>query len=401
MLKLTNMKLSTFTRTASFLLAFGFFFACSSSNESIDSLIEESKFDLALAQIDLKLEENPSQPFLWIKKGEINLAMASENQPIERSDFYYNSVVAFDGAMANGADSVEAQQITEFKTRYWSQEHNAGTALYNSSENSSDSTFSSIVASFTNAIILKSQEANSYLSLATAYYANGNIDDAIKTLSSGKNSLIDIPSKLYENLGFLYLQNGAPDQSVFYYELANKDIIESKNIAFGLVNAYISISNSEKAIVLLRELSEKYPTDSAIRNVFGTQLYVITEGILDDLIEAYNNNDSSLVTQILFEAEGVGEQAESELIQAYIQDKNSTEYLESLAVFYNNLTGRYLSISEIAFQKDTSMLLKKASTLVDFAIEYYEKLQAVTSQDPTIDSSLETLKKLKENRFNS
>lgn len=393
------MKLIKSARTVSLVLTLGFFFACSTSKPSIDSLISSNQYDIALIQIDEQLAENPDQPDLLIQKGELNTLIASEIDVRERTQFYSEAISAFDSAISLGVDSLQNEKISTIKDKVWSKEHNAGTASYNNEEELSDPSITQ--AHFRNAISIKPGETSSHLSLATALYSSGDIDAAISTLNIAKNSADSVPVKVYENLGFMYLQNGAPDQSVFYYELANKDIIQSKNIAFGLVNAYISTSNTEKAIELLSNLVDTYPNDATIRNVYGTQLYLVTETIMDDLANAYLSSDSALVTQIRFEAEGVGEQAEKELIQAYSRDTTSTSFVESLGVFYNNLTAKYLTVNEVAFESDKLLLLAKAETLLNFAIEYYEKLSLLTPDSSELNTTLEGLNSLKQSRFSS
>lgn len=387
------------TRLVSLVLAIGFFFACSSSKPSIDNLVAQNQYDIALAQIDEQLAENPNQPDLLIKKGEINTFIAEAADPRERAGYYSEAINSFNLAIDAGVDSSQLSGINSLTTKLWSEEHNAGTAAYNDEEITED--FSIAEAHFSNAIILKPQETSSHLSLATAQFSTGDVEGAISTLNIAKNTVDPVPLKIYENLGFLYLQHGEPDQSVFYYELANKDITQSKNIAFGLVNAYISTGNTEKAVDLLSELIKNHPNDAALRNVYGTQLYRVTENIMNDLTQAYLNSDTALVSQIRFEAEGVGEQAEKELIQAYSRDTTNTDYIESLAVFYNNLTGKYLGVYEVAFQNDKEPLLIKAGTLLDFAIEYYEKLLEISPQSEDIESTLQSLSALKESRFSS
>lgn len=383
---------------AGLVLAFGFFFACSTSKPSVDSLIETNQYDLALAQITEELSVNPDQPALLIQRGEINAILAKDAVPADRGEFYNTTRNSFDEAVSAGADSTQLVKIHTLTDKYWSSEHNAGTAAYESSD---DTDQLEAITYFDNAIILKPTEVSSYLSKATAQYDSDDIDGAIATLDQAKNVVDPVPVELYENLGFLYLQNGNPDQSVFYYELANKDIINSKNIAFGLVNAYISNSDSESAIDLLSSLTDNYPNDASIKNVYGTQLYLITEMIMDDLVNAYASNDTALVSQIRFEAEGVGEQAEEQLVAAFQRDTTNTDYIESLAVFYNNLTGKYLAVIGVAFDTDKTALTQKAATLLDFAIEYYGRLAEISPQNAAIQSTLESLNRLKENRFSS
>lgn len=383
---------------AGLVLAFGFFFACSTSKPSVDSLIETNQYDLALAQITEELSVNPDQPALLVQRGEINAILAKNAVPADRGEFYNTTRNSFDEAVSAGADSTQLVKIHTLTDKYWSSEHNAGTAAYESSD---DTDQLEAITYFDNAIILKPTEVSSYLSKATAQYDSDDIDGAIATLDQAKNVVDPVPVELYENLGFLYLQNGNPDQSVFYYELANKDIINSKNIAFGLVNAYISNSDSESAIDLLSSLTDNYPNDASIKNVYGTQLYLITEMIMDDLVNAYASNDTALVSQIRFEAEGVGEQAEEQLVAAFQRDTTNTDYIESLAVFYNNLTGKYLAVIGVAFDTDKTALTQKAATLLDFAIEYYGRLAEISPQNAAIQSTLESLNRLKENRFSS
>lgn len=385
------------TRIASFVLVIGFFFACSSSKPTIDSLISENQFDLALEQIETELSENPNQPTLLIQKGKIMAQMAENSAPEARFDQYMTAVTSFEEAIKVGADSTQEQNISSTLHSYWIFEHNTGTAVFEDETVEQRLAISS--AHFNNAIILKPDEASSYLSLATTQYTSGELSSAIGTLNKAKNTLSEVPEALYENLGFLLLQNGEPDQAVFYYELANTNVAANKNIAFGLINAYISTDNTEKAVALLETLVKNNPGDASLRNVYGTQLYLIVEGIIEDLSVAYQSDDTLLVTQLKFEAEGVGEQAEQELIQSFSRDSSNVEYIESLAVFYNNLTANYLSVYESAFDSDKPILLNKAKTLLDFAIEYYTKLARLEPRNGSVASTIDSLNKLKENRF--
>ncbi len=361
--------------------------------------MESNQYDLALASIEENLQENPEQPDLLIKKGEINIALAKQQDPQNREAYYSTAISSFTEAANFGADSLEEVHIEEILNREWSQEHNSGTASFNNEI--SDADHSLTVAHFKNAIILKPLESSSYQSLATTFYTSGEVDEAISILNEAKNRLEEVPDNLYENLGFLYLQDGNASQSVFYYELANKNIISNKNIAFGLVNAYISAGDREEAVSLLRELSSAYAGDGVIRNVYGTQLYLVTQEIMNDLLTAYQDSDTSLVAQIRFEAEGVGEQAEQELIEAFRTDTSNTDFIESMAVFYNNMTGKYLEVHATAFESDKDALEDKAAVLLDFAIEYYGKLLEASPGLQSAESAINSLNSLKENRFGS
>jgi hypothetical protein len=116
---------------------------------------------------------------------------------------------------------------------------------------------------------------------------------------------------------------------------------------------------------------------------------------MEDLKSAYSSNDTVLVDQILFEAEGMGDEAETQLIEAFRRDTSNTEYLESLAVFYNNLSAQYLSLLPNAFENDKIELENKAYNLINFAIDYYEKLVAIDANNDEYIQKLSVLKTLK------
>ena len=382
------------TRFASMALAIGFFLACSSSKPTIDSLVENSMYDEALTEIEASLQANPEQPNLLIKKGEIYLSIAEQSEPANRLSSYDEAQNAFSEAAEMDITSAQAADLSQQLYQKWEEEFNAGTELVDQDKN-----LETAHAHFTNAITLQPAQSKPYISSSVVLYQLSRLDEAIAVLTDAKNTLDPIPAKVYENLGFLYLQSGDTKNSVFYYELANTDITENKNIAFGLVNTYILDNEVEKAVDILGDLSGNFPDDAQIKNVYGTQLYTISAGILDDLQEAYQSEDSGLVSQIKFEAEGVSEQAEEELISAYQLDSSNEEYVESLAVFYNNMLGKYLAVHDVAFEEDKEAYLVKAEILLDFAIQYYEKLSSFNPEDTQVTNSIETLKKLKEIKF--
>ena len=386
------MKVFTITRRAGILLALGFFFACTASKPDVDDLINSNNFETALSVLETEITENPGDPNLYYKQGLVNLMYSEQFEVPERSEYYEKAMDAFTTSMEAGLDSAKIDEMHSEINTYWAQEHNAGTAAYE--ETDGDNSVSS--AHFSNAIILKPQELSSYISLSTTLYANGKIDEAIETLNVAKGVVSPVPAKIYENLGFLYLQSGDPKQSIFYYELANKDISSNKNIAYGLVNAYISSGDSEKAIEILGDLADRFPNDAEIHNVYGTQLYNITIGIMDDLVDAYENNDDALADQIRFEAEGMGEETEVQLLKAHQLDATNTDYLESVAVFYNNMTGKYLEAAQFAEGNEVNALKSKAHTTLQLAIDHYEKLEELNPQTDSYPSVLENLKALKD-----
>jgi Flp pilus assembly protein TadD len=387
------MIISNFTRFAGLLLVTGFFISCSSSRVSIDELLANNNYQQAINEIDTQLTENPSQPSLYIQKGRINASLAHDAEPELRAEFYYNTVENFALAVEYDADNSQLSVIDSLRQQYWKDEHNAGLRITDNEAVSERYQRAAIY--FKNALILREDAVSSYKNLSVAQFNLGNLDEAISTLETALEYAEEEPTDIYENLGYLYLEKGDPEQSAYYYELANTNMQEDPNLAFGLINAYISNGNNEAAANMLESLVKENPNNANLRNVYGTQLYQITSGIMEDLKSAYINQDTVLVEQILFEAEGMGDEAETQLIEAFRRDTSNTEYLESLAVFYNNLSAQYLSLLPVAFESDRSKLETKAYNLINFAIDYYEKLVAIDTNNEEYNQKLGVLKSLK------
>lgn len=388
------MNVSIFTRLAGLLLVAGFFYSCGSSAANLDELIANNNYQKALTEIDRRLAENPSQPALYIQRGEINAELARETDPELRAKFYTKTADDFDSAIEYDANETQLSTIDSLRQQYWKDEHNAGLRI---SENETVSErYQRSKIHFQNAIILRPDAVSSYRNLSVAQFNLGEINDAITSLETALD-YTDAPSaELYENLGYLYLEKGNPAEAAQYYELANTNMEDDLNLAFGLINAYISNDNSAEAANMLETLVDENPQNANLRNVYGTQLYEITSDILEELKTAYSNNNTELTEDLRAEAEEMGEKAEEHLIEAFRRDTSNTKYLESLAVFYNNLASQYLALTKVSAGNDRSTLFQKANTLIDFAIQYYEKLIDIDPNNAEYGNKLEVLKKLKE-----
>ena len=389
------MKISHFTRLTGLLLVAGFFISCGSSKVNIDQLVADNNYDQALAEIDKRLSEEPGQPDLYITRAEITAEMAQDVEPELRKDHYNQVIADFESSAEMGANDNQLATIDSLKQQYWKTEHNSGLRIFEADNESN--VYQTAKSHFENALIIRPNAVSSFQNLAVAEFNLGNIDAAINSLEMAINSSNDPSAELYETLGYLYLEKGDPETAADYYEMANTDMSEDINLAYGLVNAYISNSNHEAAVSLLENLVEEYPDNANLRNVYGTQLYEITSEIMADLKEAYEDTDASLAEQIKVEAVGMGEEAETQLIEAFKRDTSNTEYLESLAVFYNNLAANYLSVVKVASEDDKSELRSRADRLIEFATDYYGRLSEMDPNNSTYNEKLTTLNKLKNN----
>lgn len=387
------LKSSNITRLASILLVVGFFYSCASSKVNINTLVANNDYKGALAQIDKELEKNPNQPALYYQKAVINGQLAANASLAQRASFYKSLTEALNITRELGGDNLELiNKSDSLALEYWKNEYNKGLQSYEI--DSKSNVYDETIAHAKNAIILNNSDINGYKLLSVVQYNNNQIDAAIITLNDARLN-VENETALFEDLGFLYLEIGNAEQSAYYYSLANTDLVKNKNVAFGLVNAYIAAQDNANALDLLNQLVLKYPKDAQIHNVYGTQLYKEACSLFEQLTTAYNMNDSSKVVNLKVEIEAISEIAEQELIKAYKSDTSNVEFIESLAVFYNNMAGNYFSQLNTVFENDADETQKKALSLVDFAISYYGKLSTMFTYNEKVELKLNILKKLK------
>lgn len=390
------MKNLIITRYAIVSIAIGFFLSCSSSKFSADKLIDDGNYEQALVEISTEIDKNPS-PYLYFQKGKIHGLIASEASVSERAYSYAEMNSSFDSISVyqTSSDQDWQAEADSLSNHYWNLEHQNGLKAYE--EDSQESVLKAI-NHFKNAVSIEPNAIESYKSLSIAQYNNGNIDNALESLKAAE-ILPNASPDIFESLGFLYLEKGDPEQSIIYYKKADQDPLKNKNIAFGLVNAYISQGKTYEAISFLDQLVNEFPDDAKLHNVYGTQLYEQVSDLFSNLKSAYSVNDTSTTATLSVEIEGVSENAENELIKAYQMDSSNLEFVESLAVFYNNMSGNYFSVYQAAFQDDKDTIETKALSLTDFAITYYEKLQDL-NPNSSYSEKIENLKKLKESWTN-
>ena len=381
------------TRFACFLLAIGFFYGCSSSSIPIDTYINEERLEDALSEIEIQLEKTSGSQELFIKKGELLIRVAEKKSIEHRDSLYREAILAFKEAEILGVNNSQSESIHNLTYNSWLEELNLGTNAYDSEE------IDIALYHFENAIILNEAEPTAYLSKSVALYSTNDLDAALETRNQAKDKLTTESEKLYEYLGFLHLQNSNAEEATYYYELAKTNITSNKNIAFGLVNIYISNSELQKAIDLLLDLNNEIPNDAGINNVLGTQLFFFTEYLYDNLTEAYKSNNLSSVNPLKLDAESFSKQAESCLIKAYEIESTNHEYIQSLAVFYNNLTAIYLSLAQIAPEQEKNYFLIKTDLSINSAIKYFELLLSTNPGNEETLTSIKMLKKLQSDRF--
>jgi tetratricopeptide (TPR) repeat protein len=385
------MKMISFTRWAT-LVALGFFLGCSNTLKTVESLVEEKAYFEALKELEEGLEKRPENELLWLEQGRIHLIYSESDEPIQRTYHYQTAYYSFEEARSLGVDSTQNAEIDQLLQRYWTQEHNAGIRALESGEY--DDRLRDASSHLRNAVALKPNEISSYIALSNAYYSAAKIKLAVKTLRDAEENLDAPNAQIYEKLGFLSLEQGEIEQSIAFYQ-RSIEIADNKNAAFGLVNAYILAGESLMAVKLLSSLLERYPNDTEINHVYGVQLNVVLDGYLTQLHQAYEDKNTEEVERLREAIDLMMEGAESQLTQAYQNDISNTAFVESLAIFYNNLTSKYLEMLEVAYAEHVNPMSDAAAAYLDKAIIYYKRMQQLRPNDSEYTQKAESLGELR------
>lgn len=385
------MKMISHTRWA-IIVALGFFLGCSNTLKTVESLVQEQAYFQALKELEEGLEKRPENEQLWLEQGRIHLIYSETDEPIQRTYHYKTAYFSFEEAQRLGVDSTQKAEIDNLLQRYWTQEHNAGIRALESGEY--DDRLRDASSHLRNAVELKPNEISSYIALSNSYYSAAKIKLAFKTLRDSEENLDTPNAQIYEKLGFLSLEQGDIEESITFYQ-RSIEIADNKNAAFGLVNAYILSGESLMAVELLSSLLERYPNDTEINHVYGVQLNIVLDGYLTQLHQAYKDDNSKEVERLREAIDLMMEGAEGQLTQAYQNDISNTAFVESLAIFYNNLTSKYLEMLEVAYTEHVNPMSDSAAEYLDKAITYYKRMQQLRPNDPEYTQKAQNLGELR------
>ena len=389
--KILFMKMISLTRWA-VLVALGFFLGCSNTLKTVESLVQEQAYFQALKELEEGLEKRPDNEQLWLEQGRIHLVYSETDEPIQRTYHYKTAYFSFEEAQRLGVDSTQNAEIDNLLQRYWTQEHNAGIRALESGEY--EDRLRDASSHLRNAVELKPNEISSYIALSNSYYSAAKIKLAFKTLRDAEENLDTPNAQIYEKLGFLSLEQGDIEESITFYQ-RSIEIADNKNAAFGLVNAYILSGESLIAVELLSSLLERYPNDTEINHVYGVQLNIVLDGYLTQLHQGYKDDNSKEIERLREAIDLMMEGAEGQLTHAYQNDISNTAFVESLAIFYNNLTSKYLEMLEVAYTEHVDPMSDSAAEYLDKAITYYMRMQQLRPNDPEYSQKAENLGELR------
>jgi predicted Zn-dependent protease len=340
----------SYTRIASLVLAFGFFFGCSilqnssdPSSEPISDNLTEAQLEKQLIAVRNQIDENPNNPELYYRKGVLLTQWAPDKAPSERTAYYTEAREALHTADSlykrNPSDETGPPRTTDqLRSVAWSNEHNQGIAKLQNAGSRSD--YLQSATHFRNASIIMPDSVIAYQMASEAFYRGEQPQEALQILKKGLQNIGTPSVKLLESLAYLYLETNQPERSVKLFEQARSLNQRNFNIMHGLSNAYIQAGDHQKAIALLRQLSDRQPGNTTYQRTLASQLYEAGSAKLTDLLTQLKERDR--FSKELFTAgNSLLKQAEEQYTSILEEGGSHKEMTKVAAQFYYNRAALY------------------------------------------------------------
>ncbi|PAU95853.1 hypothetical protein CK503_02000 [Aliifodinibius salipaludis] len=381
--------ISDFTRIASIVLAFGFFISCStlqsSTQESATSEnLSEQQIQQQINSLEKDISSNPGQADLYFQKGKLltKLAQKKEN-PSERVSPYTNARQVLNRASELYGDDTDLQnKVSDLLNITWSLEHNQGVKMLQE-ENVEQPNYDKAAAHFNNATIVIPDSAISYTMQARALYKNQQPKKAINTLERAHGKIDNPPTRLLEQLAYLYLENDDPQKAVGIYEQAESFSNRNLNLLHGLSNAYINAGEHQKAVKLLEQLIENEPENIIYGQSLATELYFLGKSSLNSVATALKDGNS-LDDTAFDSADSLITKAEEQFNQISEANPGNSEVQERTATFYYNSASQYQKLVPLVSDIHQEQLQEKIKQYLSASIPLFENLIEQDQQNKEI-----------------
>lgn len=301
-----NMNLKFVTRMASLWLAFGLFFmvSCTAFEQSArqtDTSLHTLESELN--RIDQQLRVEPENDALLIRKQELLFQLAEYLEvPQQRTDIYHE--ITLIAASRPFVTDPLMDEINKKRREVWSREQRSGiTLLQEDKRDGKNSYHPQITAHFNNAIAILPDSLVTYSLLATTYYEQGAVQQAINTLNLAVDQSSPANPEIIEKLAWLHLETGNREESVELYENLVRDHPRNSHYLHGLVNAYVISGQNERAIERLSLLIEEFPSRLYYLEALFEQHFYLTESKINSLLlsdESEGENEITLEEILLF-----------------------------------------------------------------------------------------------------
>lgn len=367
-----------YSRLTSLVLVIGIFFAFScSSTEQVTSDTEETGttdyYSQELDRINNHLAEDPNNDDLILEKAKVleNLAK-SYDSPQPRNVIYQNIRDLTDNP--HTSLSLKNNELKDVLVRNWNNEQSSGVELLQAHEdNISDETFTVAVAHFDNAITLIPDSTVTYSLLATTYYRNGQINNAIDQLKKAEKFYDETNYELSEKMAYLYLESGDIEKSIDLYEALTQSNPEDPHLKHGLANAYMLNKQHQDAVTELRALTDLYPTRYNYQESLATELFYAFQEEIEFIIEHSNHSDDT--ESILKDALDIMDEIESIFETLNEKLPQNEDRVFRMASTYKNASLLLSSVSTDIFDEDVEEnIAEHTIKYLESSKQYWERL---------------------------
>lgn len=406
------------------LLLTGLLWGC----ETTDPLVSEMEtntflgnYEAVFNAADRALEADSSNSLAYFYKGVAYGFQAQTISPSwDRQSSYSNSREAFMNAKdwMNQAEETpeEFEEIDNYITNFWAEEHNAAIAYLtdDSTSNSVDNPNRYAVGHLENATTIQPDSALSYIVLSSTQFNMGDTPQAIETYEMAMDRMETPAEDDYEFLISLYLDQNMYDKAFEMTRSARDDYPDNKQFVQFLADIYIQQGNIDEAISIIEGLIEQEPENPQYYRVLGTQIYQNVSAINSEVSELYNQAfdlEREIRTLSGDEQEAAEEELEDvrERIETLQQEANeltdiAVENMEEVVELLPQDDEAY-NILGIIYQNQAANLFEQRNSIVDDnervreldeqarealqqARQYYERAAEINPDEPTYWESL-------------
>lgn len=378
------------TRTASLVLAFGFFFFAScttslSTLEKAQSSFDDGDYEKALSRTDQAIEENPEQTDLLLLRAETLQELAKNREQPEERTVFYREMVETLSRMGPDAIEEDLHQKNALIGNNWKAEHQAGIRLFQSEESVSSAKNDEISSHLNNAIIIAPDSIDSYRIKASHHYNQGELNRAIETLELANRTIADLPLDMREKHAFLLLEEGRLEAAIELYSTLADSHPDNERIKHGLANAYILDGQHSESIQLLRELIERSPDDVSYRQAIATELFfqvqLLIEQMRDTRPDALTPDSATELEQYLNEAE---------MHYQFVMEQHSVaaEVTYLTGAFYKNTASQLFQLAEHLDSPLEDQVEEMALVLLNRSVPIWQQLAETNPENSDVWRSI-------------
>jgi tetratricopeptide (TPR) repeat protein len=261
-------------------------FQCGSAEITTAKLaMQQKQWDKAEQSLMKELAKNDQNAEAWFLLGQVRLELKKYKEMNE----------AYDRALA--LSNEHKTEIERNRLAIWAQMYNDGIAMYNKGRDDKVN-YDAAIESFSTALMLNPDTASTYYVTGLAYYAKGDLENALKNLDIAlqkKPMYADaarLEGKIYMERGTLKKQGKDEDGATADFARAAESFEkmykaepeDADNITY-LIEAYEAANQQEKAMKLTKDAVASDPNNYVYRFAYG--VFLLRSNEFADAVEQF------------------------------------------------------------------------------------------------------------------